>query len=285
MPPWLETLLRPLWLFLLVFLLVRLGGKKHPAKAAPFLFVNYAILAVIIALLALGAADLGSGLSALIVFGLLPPFFYRLALRSKAFHELLYGKSTVLVKQGKIMEDNLKQVGLSAEELLTDLRLRNCFALSGVEFAVLEPTGDLNVLLKSDKLPVTPHDFERQVNPRSEPKTVILDGNILQEQLTEAGLNQNWLQTQLAAMGVALDNVFVGQADSNGELYIDLFDDAVQLPKSNVRELLFAGLQKSVADLDRFSLETADETAQKMFAGNAARLKELMAKLRPFLLR
>jgi uncharacterized membrane protein YcaP (DUF421 family) len=286
MPPQLDILLRPVWLFLLVFILVRLGGKKHPAKASPFLFVNYAVIAVVAALMAMGVvADLRPGLVALAVFGLLPVLLDHLALRSKAVYDLLHGKSTVLVKQGKIMEENLRQVRLSGEDLLADLRLKNAFALSDVEFAVLEPTGDLNVLLKSDKLPVTPYDVEWKVTPRTEPQTVILDGNILHEPLTEAGLNRNWLHTQLAGMGVALDNVFVGQVDSNGELYVDLFDDAVQLPKSNVRELLWAGLEKSVADLEKFSLETEDGGARSMFAGNAASLREMMDRLRPYILR
>ncbi len=286
MPTQVFILLRPFWFFLLVVILVRLGGKKHPAKASPLIFVNYAIIAVVVSLMATGlVVDLRPGLVALAVFGLIPVLLDHLALRSKAVHDLLYGKATVLVKQGKIMEENLKQVRLSGEELLAGLRLKNAFALSDVEFAVLEPAGDLNVLLKSDRLPVTPYSLEWKVTPRTEPQTVILDGNILNDPLAEAGLNHNWLHTQLSAMGVALDNVFIGQLDSAGELYVDLFDDAVQLPKNNVRELLWAELEKAVADLEKFALETGDGETKKMFAGNARRLRTLMDKLRSYLLR
>jgi hypothetical protein len=84
---------------------------------------------------------------------------------------------------------------------------------------------------------------------------------------------------------VALKNVFVAQVNSVGELYLDLFDDAVQMPQPKVRELLYAGLEKAQADLVKYSLEVEDEDAKNMYAANADRLKALLTKLEPFLLR
>ncbi len=285
MPEALDILLRSISLFLLVFLGVRLMGKKHPAKIMPFGFVNYAVIAVITALIILRIINMLLGVVALAVWILFPVILEHLALRSKTVHDLLHGRETVLIKQGKIMEENLKQVRLSGEELLRDLRLKNVFNAADVEFAVLETTGDLNVLLKSDKKPVTPKDLEWKVNPQTEPQAVILDGNILNEPLTEMGLNQNWLHTQLVAMGISLDNIFIGQVDSNGELYVDLFDDSTQMPQAKVRDLLYANLEKGQADLMAFALETQNEAAKNMYAGNAEKLKILLNRLRPYLLR
>ena len=56
------------------------------------------------------------------------------------------------------MEENLKSVRLTAEELLKNLRSKNVFSVADVEFAVLENDGEVNVLLKADKsllLPMT----------------------------------------------------------------------------------------------------------------------------------
>ncbi len=183
------------------------------------------------------------------------------------------------------MEENLKQVRLSGEDLLKELRLKNAFSLADVEFAVLETTGDINVLLKSDKKPVTAYDLGYKVNPQAEPQTVILDGNVLNEPLSKMALNSSWLKTQLESSGVAIDNVFIGQVNSSGELYLDLFDDSIQMPQGKVKELIYANLEKSQADLTVFSREVEDTDAKEMYSRNTERLEKLMRKLKPHLLR
>ena len=286
MPQALEILLRSVGLFLIVFLLIRVMGKRHPANMAPFTFIVYAVVAVITALTALNIIDtFVFGVLALAVWTLVPVGVDYLASRSKTVHDLVHGKETILIKQGKIMEENLRQGRFTAEELLKGLRQKDVFNVADVEFAVLETTGDLNVLLKSDKKPVTPHDLAWKVLPQGESQTVVLDGNMINEGLTNMGLNQRWLNEQLENAGVTLDNVFVAQVNSVGELYLDLFDDAVQMPQPKVRELLYAGLEKAQADLVKYALEVEDEDAKNMYAANADRLKVLLTKLEPFLLR
>ena len=72
-------------------------------------------------------------------------------MKSKTIYDLINGKETILVKEGKVMEDNLSQVRFSGEDLLREMRSKNAFNLADVEFAVMESTGDINVVLKSDK--------------------------------------------------------------------------------------------------------------------------------------
>jgi len=284
MPGWLDVLLRSIGLFIVVFVLTRALGKKHPAKVTPFRFIIYTVLAVITALTVLNVVNLGFGLIALTVWFLLPFTAEHLATRSKWAHDLIYGRETVVIQHGKVLEENLRQARVNGEELLSELRNKNVFNLADVEFAVLETTGDLNVLLKSEKTPVTPYDLGRQVAPRPEPQTVILDGNILNEQLAALGLNRHWLKEQLEGTGVLLDNVFIGQVDAVGELYLDLFDDALPNPKPQVKEMLYATLEKAQAALTTFSLETEDEAAKNMYSEYAGKLQEQLDILKPHLL-
>lgn len=286
MPEGFLVLLRAIGLYILVFAFIRIIGKKHPAKMTPFSFVNYTVIAVITALLILGSLPSPAfGFLTLAVWVALPILGDFLAIRSKMVHDVLHGRETVLIKQGKIMEENLQQVRLTGEELLADLRQKNVFNLADVEFAMLETTGELTVLLKSDKKPVTPHDLQWKVAPQTEPQTVVLDGNILHDPLTEMGLTHNWLNIQLETAGLSLDNIFIGQVDSNGELYVDLFDDSVQMPQTKVRELLYANLEKAQADFMKYSYETQDFEAKAMYSKNAQRLDSLLKKLQPYLLR
>ncbi len=284
MPGWLDILLRSIGLFIVVFALTRAMGKKHPAKVTPFRFIIYTVLAAITALTMLNMVNPGVGLTALAVWFLLPFAGEYLATRSKWAHNLIYGRETVVIRQGKVLEENLRQARVNGEELLSELRSKNVFNLADVEFAVLEPTGDLNVLLKSEKTSVTPYDLGRQVAPRPEPQTVILDGNILNEQLAALGLNKHWIKEQLEGSGVLLDNVFIGQVDATGELYLDLFDDTLRNPKPQVKEMLFATLEKAQASLTTFSLETEDQEAKNMYSEYAGRLQEQLEQLKPHLL-
>lgn len=285
MKDWIEVLIRSIALFFLTLAFIRIMGKKQIVRMTPFQFVNYAVIAILAALISANLIkNLAFGFIALGVWTLFPIALDYLCIKSKWSHDLIHGKETILVKHGKVMEENLIQLRLTGEELLRDLRFKNVFNLADVEFAIMESTGEMNVLLKSDKKPVTPHDLGKKVALQSEPQTVILDGTILDEPLSTMGLNQGWLKTQLKAQGVSLHNVFIAQVDSSGDLYIDLFDDGIQIQQPQVKEILYANLEKSQADFLSFALETEDEKAKDMYSKDATKLQEVLEKIEPYLL-
>lgn len=283
---WLQILIRSVFLFFSVLILIRLMGKKNIVRVTPFQFISYIIIAVITALLSVNMiTNFAFGLISLGVWALLPIAMDYLSLKSKWIHDVVNGKETVLIKHGKIMEENLLDARITAEELLREIRSKKVFNLADVEFAVMENTGDVNVFNKSHKTPLSAYDLGIKVAPLAEPQTVILDGNILHEPLSSLGLNQEWLTIQLETTGVSIDNVFIGQIDSSGDLYLDLFDDSVQLPQPKVKEMVYANFEKSQADLMGFALETKNAAAKNMYGKNGEKLQQLMEKLKPYLLR
>lgn len=284
MQTWIEILLRSIVVFLLVFGAVKLMGKRQPSRMTAFQFVNYIVIAIIAAFLALNLIDMVFGIVALVVWVGLPTALDYLSIKSKLVHDMVHGKETILIKQGKIMEENLMQTRLTGEDLLRALRLKNVFNTADVEFAVMETTGDINVLLKSDKKPLTPKDLGRKVSPQTEPQTVVLDGNIMDEPLANMGLNRGWLVSQLESKGISLDNVFIAQIDTLGDLYIDTFDDAMQIPMPKVKELVYTNLEKIHADLLSYSQDTMNPEAKTMYMKNALKVQELKEKLKPYLM-
>lgn len=285
MKSWLVILLRSIFLVFLILTLTRAIGKRSLSKITPFNFISYVVIAIISSLISLNIiTSLPFGLIALAVWGLFPIALDYASMKSKWLHDVIKGKERVLIKNGKVMEENLSRVKFTGEELLKELRSKNVFNLADVEFAMMESTGDINVCLKSDKKPITPHDLGIKVLSKTEPQTIILDGNIINKGLTNMGLNQEWLLTQLEGKGVTLENVFIGQVDSSGDLYLDLFDDNIQVPQPKVKELLYANLEKSQADLMSFSLETEHKEAKVMYLHNAQELETVIKKLEPYLL-
>ncbi|WP_229683151.1 DUF421 domain-containing protein [Virgibacillus oceani] len=81
------------------------------------------------------------------------------------------------------MEDNLKIERYSTDDLLEKLRDKNIFRTADVEFAILEPSGSLNVLPKKENQPLTPKIIGMTLALEKEPQTVIMDGKVLIEPL------------------------------------------------------------------------------------------------------
>lgn len=285
MKEWIEILIRSVVLFFSTLVFIRIMGKRQISRINTFYFVNYVIIAILVALISSNIIkNLYFGLISLGSWILLSIALDYISLKSKLMHDLINGKETILIKNGKVMEESLNQLRLTPEELLRELRCKNIFNFSDVQYAVMENTGEINVLIKSDKKPITSHDLGNKVLPQTESQTVILDGNILDEPLGTMGLNRGWLKAKLDGMGISLDNVFIGQVDSSGDLYIDLFDDVIQIPKPQIKEILYANIEKIQADLMSFALETDDKKAKNMYSKNAEKIQELINKVEPYLL-
>lgn len=273
-------------LFFFTLVITKYMKKKTLSRATPFDFISYAVIAIIITLISLNLINnIYFALISLAVWALMPLILDYASMKSKWIYNLLYSKERVLVKNGKIMEDNLSKERITGQEFIQEMRSKNAFNLADVEFAVMESTGDINVTLKADKKPITAHDLGKQISSKNEPQIVILDGNILNEGLTNSGLNHGWLTNQLETKGITLENVFLGQVDSSGDLYIDLFDDMIQVPKTQIKEMLYASIEKCQADLMSYSLDTDNENAKNMYSQNANKLENIMKKLEPYLLR
>lgn len=286
MPEWVIIALRSAGVFFLALFLVRLLGRRPISRLTLFDLIIVIVIGVFAAALSLNLIPgLVNGLIPLAVWILLPIIIYALSLKFKSVRDIYQGKETVLINHGRVLDDKLLEARLTPEDFLGLLREKNVFNYADVEFAVLEPTGDVNVLLKKEKQPVTAKALGISVIEESVPQTVVLDGNIMDEALTAMGLNRNWLLTEVNKAGVALENIFIAQADSTGQIYLDLFDDAIKIPKPAIREMTLATIKKCQADCELFALGTKAATAKTMYGEAAATLKGITKELEPLLQR
>lgn len=67
-----------------------------------------------------------------------------ISLKSVPFRKLLEGEPLIMIQNGKIYEKNLTKIRYNIDDLLMQLREKDIFDLSEVEFAVLEPHGKLS---------------------------------------------------------------------------------------------------------------------------------------------
>jgi uncharacterized membrane protein YcaP (DUF421 family) len=283
-PDWFSIVLRTLLAIIFLFAMTRLLGKRQVSELSMFEYITGITIGSLAAYISL---DLDSnwylGVISLIVWVSVSLLFEFIQLKSKTFRDIVDNKSTVLIKDSKLLEDNLKKERISTDELLERLRNKNIFNTADVEFAVLEPSGNLNVLLTRENQPLTPKHLGIQVSPEQETQTVIMDGKMMDEPLATIGLNRKWLYTELDKIGVAIDNVFLGQVDSYGQLTVDLFDDQIKVPKPQIRATLLATLKKCEADLELFALTTQQKEAKSMYSECSAQLQETINQIKPLL--
>ncbi|MBS8264367.1 DUF421 domain-containing protein [Mesobacillus boroniphilus] len=284
MNDWTHIIISSVLFAVTLFTITKIGGKKQLAELSFFEYVSGITIGSIAGEVIMGLdGNFFHGVLAIGIFGTFTYLHDLLGIKSKKFRDFFEGKATVIIKDGKVMEDNLKKEKYTIDELNSLLRQKNVFKTADVEFAVLEPKGDLSVLLKKELLPLTAKDINLPVAAEKETYTVIMDGNVLHDQLSSAGKNKGWLDIELANLGVTLDNVFIGQVDSYGKLFIDTYDDQIQVPTPKPRKLLLAMLNKCQADLELFALATESSSTKEMYNKNAKKLKEAINKVQPFL--
>jgi len=107
------------------------------------------------------------------------------------------------------------------------LRMQGIFSVKDVHFAVLETNGELSVFKKVAQQSATKQDVKAQiVVPKYMPTTIIADGKIIEKNLPDQGLTEEWVIKQLKKHGVnSVQQVFYAEIESDGTIYMDLRED------------------------------------------------------------
>lgn len=233
MNPFLEVFIRSVGAFFGVLLITRIIGKTQIAQLNVTDFVNAIVLGSIAAVLATDIRENGWYYAfGLLVFGTLTFGTEYLSLKYRPARKLLEGEPTVVIHNGKILENNMKKMTYSMDDLTMQLREKNIFNMSDVEFAVLEPNGSLSVLPKSPKQPVTLEDMKLPGKYQGLSSELIVDGVVIYQNLRQNNLSKDWLDQQLKNQNIYdVREVAFASLDSEGKLYVDLKKDNLQWPR------------------------------------------------------
>lgn len=284
MPTWIEVILRTLFAIIAMFVLTKLLGKRQVSQLSFFEYITGITIGSITAYISLDVEKTWHlGVIALLVWCGVSLLIEFIQIKSKKARDFIDYKATVLIKDGKILDENLKKERLSTDELLEQLRARDVFKVADVEFAILESSGQVNVLLKRENMPLTPKDLGVKVAPEKESQAVIMDGKLLPEALDMAGKTPKWLMDELEKQQLNLQDIFLGQVDSYGELTVDLYADSVQVPQPQEKPEVYALLKKCEADLEMFSLSTTSKDAKKLYEQCSLQLQDVIQQLKPLL--
>lgn len=280
MPEWFEIMYRTLISVVVLFFMTKLLGKRQVSQLSLFEYITGITIGSIAAYVSVDAeTNWWLGLVSLAVWVTCSFSIELLQIKSKKMRDFIDSKGSVLIEHGKVQEKNLKKERLTTDELMEQLRKKSAFNLADVEFAIMEPSGDINVLLKKENQPLTPKDLGLMVQPEKEPQTVIMDGQIMEEALHKSGRNRNWLDKQLKAVRATVPDVFLAQVDGSGQLYADFYDDRKKQPRQQSSSGLLAGLEQCAAELKLAGLAETDPAAKQALQDASAELDRLFRKL------
>lgn len=144
-----------------------------------------------------------------------------LCLKSDNIRRFINGGSIIVIEKGQVLPHNLRKARLCMNELASLLRARNIFSLADVQYAIIEPTRDFSVMLKSEINPITCKDLDIQTTLRELPVIIIKDGRLVDVELQRYNLTEEWVKEQLAKQNIhKISDVFLAQADSKGIIYV-----------------------------------------------------------------
>lgn len=201
---------RTVILYILVLFVMRFMGKREIGQMQPFELV---ISMMIADLASTPMGDIGTPL----LYGIIPILsllmihiiISLLNLKSLRIREVICGKPRILIYRGKIDEKALSKENFTINELQERLRVNNVNNLGDVEFAILETSGQISVVLKPEKRALCPKDFNIPVKYEGIAYDLVMDGKVMVENLDKIGKDYNWLEKEVGKFNMKPEEALV----------------------------------------------------------------------------
>lgn len=136
------------------------------------------------------------------------------SLKIRFFRKIMDGEPSIIIKNGKIDEKEMRKQRYNFDDLLMQLRDKEVTNIADVEFAILEPNGKLSVIKKG-------MDHEKQTLAIP----LILDGKIQDDKLRAINRTKEWLFKELEKLGYTNVQRISICSFANGEFFVDEKND------------------------------------------------------------
>jgi len=144
-----DIVLRSVVLFFLIFVVLKIIGRRELSRLEPFDFVLLVVLgdAVQQGL----TQDDYSVTGAIIVVATIAVIQVAVAFvsyRVDGFQRILRGQPIVLVRDGQLIDANLRRERIRPEEVAEQARIQQIDSIEQIRWAVLEPSGEISFIPK-----------------------------------------------------------------------------------------------------------------------------------------
>lgn len=180
---------KTLLFYVLLIIFMRIMGKREVGELGIFDIIVFFIISELFSI-SISNPNISVFMSIvpIIVIVLLQILTSKLCLKSTKFRELIDGKPSLIIVNGKIDLVELKKQRYNIDDLLLQLRDKNIDSPSVIKYAILESNGKLSVFKEEDMLTLYPLPII---------KNGIIDEKILQI----LNINRNKLIKKLYSLG------------------------------------------------------------------------------------
>lgn len=139
----------------------RIMGKRQIGEMQP----SELVVAIMISDLAtIPMEDIGiplfSGVIPIFTLIVMEILLSQLSLKNKKFRRLMTGKPNVIIHNGKILEEEMKNLRFNMDDLNEQLRIQGYTGISNINFAILETNGQLSIIPKPKNKQASVEDVE-----------------------------------------------------------------------------------------------------------------------------
>jgi len=219
-----ETALRTVIGFVFLLALTRILGKKQLGQLTYFTYITGIAMGNIAGDMVVHKdVAITDGLAGLTIWTVMTIAVEYGSLKFPTIRVALDGEPTIVIKQGQIMQKELASHRLNMDDLSMMLRMNNVFSIKDVDYAILEPNGELSILKKAQMEGITRKDLNISLSPRLYiPTELIVDGQLVEKNLKEIHLTKEWgLEEINKASYHSFADIFFAELQSDGTLYIE----------------------------------------------------------------
>ena len=125
-------------------------------------------------------------------------------------------RPAVIIRRGVIDKSQMKRLRISVDDLMIRLRQSGVLNIGEVWYAIFEETGELSVIPRGDKMPVTLGDIGKS-DEHGLSFPVMIDGHAVEYALNEVGRDEAWLRDVLSQSKLMPSDVFLMTVDESGK--------------------------------------------------------------------
>lgn len=219
--------IRTVILYLILIAVIRMMGKRQIGQMEPSEFVVTMLVANLASIpMQDGGIPLYSGLVPILTVLGVELVLSALSMRSITLRRLLCGKPVILIENGRILQDNLRNTRITLDELTGHLREKDVLDVTTVQYAILETDGNLSVFPYPEHLPASAEAAGIQMEKIFFPITLAADGCLYKHNLSVAGKSRAWVDKLLREKGTELKDVLLLTVDGSGKTVLLRKEDA-----------------------------------------------------------
>ena len=215
------SFIRTIILYIAVMVALRIMGKRQIGELQPSELVITIMLGDLASVpMQETGIPILNGVTPIVTLVFIEVILSLVALKSRRARAFISGKPSVVIRDGKIVTEELKKVRFNVDDLLEELRSKDIIHLSDVQIALLDTNGGFCVVPKAAKRSLTPEDMN--ISPKEEelPYTVISDGKIIEENLKKLNRGRKWLEKKVAEQNMAVKDVIYAGCTQSGRFEI-----------------------------------------------------------------